>query len=319
MNSSLNDEKKLAEETTDCEYTIWCIFDGKAGHEAQTRGLLAALQKRIPLSSFEIPAPSKWQSFIEYIFKKFPSGDQLPRPDLIIGAGNRTHLALLAASRSFGGKTIVLMQPTLPASLFNLCLIPKHDLRREEKNILLTDGVLNTVQPATNADPNRGLFLIGGPSAHYDWDTDRLVKQVTTVVNDNPEIHWTLTTSRRTPQECTQRLTDLSCSNLEVIPVQKTPKGWVASMLQKCGIVWVSEDSVSMVYEALTAGAFTGLLDVPSNKNKSRVHTSVRHLLEQQRVVYFIEREQLFKSSHNERLAEADRCADYIVTHLLNV
>ena len=89
-------------------------------------------------------------------------------------------------------------------------------------------------------------------------------------------------------------------------------------MLQECGVVWVSEDSVSMVYEALTAGAFTGLLEVPAGKSKSRVNTPVRHLLEQQRVVYFTERKQLFKSSHNNKLAEADRCADHIINYLLN-
>jgi mitochondrial fission protein ELM1 len=299
-------------------YVVWRILDGKAGHEAQTLGLLKALEKKANIASFEIKAPSRWKSFSGFIFKYFGPGKSLPPPDLILGAGNRTHLTLLAASHAYGGKTVVLMQPTLPVSLFNLCLIPKHDARKADKKILLTDGVLNPIQPATDADPQRGLFLIGGPSTHYKWDTTKILEQVITLIQENLEIHWTLTTSRRTPTDCTQSLIDLSYPNLKVIPVEKTPKGWVAEKLQECKIVWVSEDSVSMVYEALTAGALTGLLAVPSVKQTSRVQNSVRLLLEQQHIVHFEERNQLFELGNGIILAEADRCADFIINHLLN-
>ena len=299
-------------------YVVWRILDGKAGHEAQTLGLLKALEKRIRVTGYEINAPARLKSFLGFIFKYFDPGKSLPPPELILGAGNQTHLSLLAASRTYGGKTIVLMQPTLPVSLFDLCLIPKHDSRKADQKILLTEGVLNPIQPATKADPRRGLFLIGGPSTHYGWDTTWITTQVITLIQENPEIHWTLTTSRRTPADCTQALIDLSFTNLEVIPVEKTPKGWVAEKLQECKVVWVSEDSVSMVYESLTAGARTGLLAVPPVKKTSRVQNSVRLLLDQQRIVPFEERNRLLESGSDVPLAEADRCADYIVTHLLN-
>ena len=102
---------------------------------------------------------------------------------------------------------------------------------------MLTDGVLNPMQPATNADPQRGLFLIGGPSAHYRWDTTQIVEQVATLIKEQPDIHWTLTTSRRTPPDCTQQLIDLSCSNLDVVPVEETQRGWVANSRRADGIV----------------------------------------------------------------------------------
>jgi mitochondrial fission protein ELM1 len=299
-------------------YVIWRLLDGKAGHEAQTLGLLKALEKKVRIDPYEIDTPTCRKSFLGFIFKYFEPGKSLPSPDLIIGAGNRTHLALLAARRTYGGKTIVHMQPTLPVSLFDLCLIPKHDLRKAGKKILLTEGVLNPIQPAPNTDPRRGLFLIGGPSTHYKWDTTQITDQVVTLIQETPEIHWTLTTSRRTPADCTQALTNLSCANLEVVPFKQTPSGWIAKKLHECKIVWVSEDSVSMVYESLTAGARTGLLAVPTLKQNSRVKNSVRLLLDQQRIVPFEERNQLFESGNNILLAEADRCADYIITHLLN-
>ena len=299
-------------------YTIWRILDGKAGHEAQTLGLVKALEKRVSLSNHEITAPTKYSSFKNLILKQFTPGKELSPPDLIIGAGSKTHFALLAAQRAYGGKTIVLMQPTLPTKLFNLCLVPRHDSKKAGKKTLLTDGVLNPIQPAVDADPKRGLFLIGGPSTHYNWDTKGILGQVIALVGETPETKWTLTTSRRTPAECTQQLVNLSYPNLEVIPVEQTPRGWVAERLSECKHVWVSEDSVSMVYEALTAGALTGLLDVPSKRQNSRVQTSVRLLLEQQRVIRFEKRNQMHDSETQNPLAEADRCADYILTHLLD-
>lgn len=313
---NLTTEQDLTSEAKN--YVVWRIVDGKAGHEAQTLGLIKALKKKINVSSREIKAPPNWKSFAGFVFRQFNTGKSLPVPDLIIGAGNRTHFAILAANRAYGGKTVVLMQPTLPTSLFDLCLIPKHDSRKPGKNILLTEGVLNPIQPAKDADPKHGLFLIGGPSAHYDWNTANMLDQVTTLVQENPNIQWTLTTSRRTPPDCAQKLISLSHPNLEIIPVEKTPRGWVAEKLQKCKFTWVSEDSVSMVYEALTAGALTGLLTVPAKKQTSRVQNSVRLLLEQQRIVRFEKRNQLFESKNKMVLAEADRCANYIITHLLN-
>ena len=314
MNSPTN--KDITTQSKD--YVVWRILDSKAGHEAQTLGLVKALEKKIKLSICEINAPARWKSALGFILKHFDPGKSLSPPDLIIGAGSRTHFALLAASRTYGGKTIVLMQPTLPVSLFDLCLIPKHDSRKAGKNILLTDGVLNPIQPATDANPQRGLFLIGGPSTHYEWDTVRILDQVTALVQENPNIHWTLTTSRRTPPDCAQNLVNLSHSNLDIIPVEKTPRGWVAQRLQECKFAWVSEDSVSMVYEALTAGASTGLLTVPAIKKTSRVQNSVRLLLEQQRVVRFEERDQLLELGNETILAEADRGADHVIKHLLN-
>lgn len=299
-------------------HVIWRILDGKAGHEAQSLGLVKALDKKTDTTVYEIKTPTRRASLLGFILRRFEPGKSLPPPDLIIGAGNQTHLALLAASRTFGGKTIVLMQPTLPVSFFDLCLIPKHDLKKAGEKILLTDGVLNPIQLAENADPKRGLFLIGGPSAHYAWNTSKILQQIVTLVQERPAVRWTLTTSRRTPMNCTQALKDLSYPNLEIIPVEKTPKGWVAKTLKECKIVWVSEDSISMVYESLTAGAFTGLLVVPATKQTSRVQTSVRLLLEQQRIVSFEKRQDLLEQENKTVLAEADRCAEFIVKHLLN-
>ncbi len=299
------------------EYIVWRMLDGKAGHEAQTLGLIAMLADRVALQVVEIRASKRWKSFVDRSLENFPPGKDLPPPDLIIGAGNRTHLAMIAARRAYGGQAIVLMQPSLPMWMFDLCLIPRHDLKEPSEYMLLTDGVLNALRPATSVSMDKGLILVGGPSKHYRWDTTQMLKQVKRLVKEQKSMEWTLTTSRRTPKDSTKELLALKMKNLQVIPLEKTQPGWVADQLQGCGVVWVSEDSVSMVYESLTVGALTGLLEVPAKKKSSRVRKSVNLLMQQGRVVRFADREQLLQLERNEPLSEARRCADYIVTQML--
>ena len=297
---------------------VWRIIDGKPGHEAQTSGLVQALGDRVELRVFDLSAQTFCASFFGFTFGRFAPGTSLPKPDFIIGAGHRTHLTVLAAKRAFGGQSIVLMKPSLPLSLFDLCIIPEHDRPRLGANVLVTRGVLNPVREAKTASADRGLFLIGGPSKHHGWDTERILNQVDGVLAADEEVSWTLTTSRRTPTECVKGLGALEYPNLNVVPFEETPKGWVAEHLETCGKVWVSEDSVSMVFEALTAGASVGLLRVPRLKQRSRVYTAIDFLVENQQVLWFDESVELPDANHSKRLAEADRCADFMVKEYLN-
>jgi mitochondrial fission protein ELM1 len=295
---------------------IWRFIDGKAGHEAQTLGLVQALARRRTVECVDFEASGRAKAVWSWLAGRFPVGADLPAPDLIIGAGHRTHFSLLAARRAYGGQAVVLMQPSLPASLFDVCLVPQHDAPGSAANVIETVGVLNPMQPAANARADRGLLLIGGPSKHHGWNTEALVDQVQRVVAADRQMQWVLTTSRRTPEDCEAALVALSEPNLQVIPVRETQAGWVAEQLQKCARAWVSEDSVSMVFEALTAGAGVGLLSVPSLGVHSRVHVAAESLLESGHVVHF---EECLKAGDftlppsSNPLSEADRCADEIL------
>lgn len=304
---SIPDEKPLV---------VWRFIDGKAGHEAQTLGLVQALARRCKVEFVDFEVPGRWKAAWSWLTGRFSAGAERPAADLIIGAGHRTHFSLLAARRACGGKVVVLMQPSLPASLFDLCLIPQHDAPCPAANVIETIGVLNPMQPAANARAGRGLLLIGGPSKHHGWNTAGLVGQVQQVLAADREMQWVLTTSRRTPEDCEAALVALDEPNLKVVPVGETQRGWVAERLQECSRAWVSEDSVSMVFEALTAGAAVGLLSVPSLGVHSRVHVAAESLLESGHVVHF---EECLKAGDftllpsSNPLSEADRCADEIL------
>jgi hypothetical protein len=77
--------------------------------------------------------------------------------------------------------------------------------------------------------------------------------------------------------------------------------------------VWVTPDSASMVFEALTAGADVGVFDLPVNPT-SRVGRAIAQLADAQRITRFANwcaHGTLHPNTHP--LAEADRCADWIL------
>jgi mitochondrial fission protein ELM1 len=84
-------------------------------------------------------------------------------------------------------------------------------------------------------------------------------------------VAWQLTTSRRTPATFLAALPQPLPDNLKLMPHDQTGPGWLEHALAGAGQVWVSEDSVSMLYEALTAGAGVGLLRLPELPGRPRV------------------------------------------------
>ena len=257
---------------------VWRLSDGKPGHDNQSLGLVDALQRRTPVHSYDIPVQSGAGRHL--LLGRFPDGALLPDPWLIIGAGHATHLPMLAARRARGGRTAVLMRPELPKSWFDLCVIPEHDQPRPAANILVTQGSLNRMRAVCGKAQDRGLLMVGGPSRHYRWDHRRVVDQITGVIRFSPVRHWVLTTSRRTPPGFAERVRQLIFNRnlrLSIVSWRDTSDQWLGAQLRRCCCTWVTEDSVSMIYEALTAGLPVGLLAVPPRRN-DRVVSGVRQL-----------------------------------------
>lgn len=309
----MNKLKPLFHINKESQLTIWRLVDGKAGHESQSLGLVHALAKRTDCQLIDINVSNGVEAMIGWVSATWALGVGLPLPDLIIGAGHATHLHLLAAQRAYGGKTIVLMQPTLPVWLFDLCLIPEHDQYQGAGKYLQTKGVLNPIKPIGGHAGDQALIMIGGPSKHCDWDTLKLIAQVYELVSHNADIHYTLTTSRRTPKAFVSAVKRIHFSNLRIVPFEETEKGWVAQKLSESAFAWVTEDSVSMVYEALTAQVAVGLLNMPV-KRKNRVSHGMQKLINQGMVTRFD-----FLQLYQQKLkavvgfVEADRCSQWIL------
>jgi len=257
---------------------IWRFTDGKPGHEKQTLGLAHALLRQSPGECIDIAVPARRVSFVQWLSGRFPAGVGLPAPQYLLAAGHATHFALLAARRVYGGRAVVMMQPSLPLALFDLCVISAHDAPPVRENVIRIRGVLNDVRTSSTHLPEQGLILVGGESNHYRWEEGPVIAAIVEIARAHPKIHWQLTTSRRTPASFLLALPQLLPINLSVIHYKTCRVGWLEQALSQASQVWVTEDSVSMLYEALTAGAGVGLLRLPKLRD-TRVSRGVQHLL----------------------------------------
>jgi mitochondrial fission protein ELM1 len=157
--------------------------------------------------------------------------------------------------------------------------------------------------------------VIGGPSRHFRWNDDLILAEIETLLRVRSCRHWILTSSRRTPAALEARLAELS--QVEYVPFAANTSDWLPAQLAEAGEVWVSEDSVSMLYEALTSGAKVGILPVPRRARSNRVSRGIDALVAQGLVC--APGDWQLRSHQQMPLNEAGRCADWIADQWLNV
>ncbi len=289
---------------------IWRLLDGRRGHRTQIEGLTLALGECTEIHTFDLDAGRATDAVRQWLLGEFPAGEPLPAPDLILCAGHATHLPALAARRAHGGRIVVLMKPSLPLRWFDLCLIPEHDRPPRRDNVIVTQGVLHGVVPGDAPDTHRGLILLGGPSRHHDWDAEAIVSQIRQIVSRQPDIRFLIGDSPRTPPETLQSLECLH--GLEILHWTDCQPGDIQQHMRQAGQIWVSEDSVSMLYEALGTGMPVGLLAVPRRRT-SRIVRGVDSLIDAGRITPFETWVRDGELPAGEPLNEAARCAEAIL------
>lgn len=253
--------------------TVGVVSDGKPGHLNQSLGLAEALRRQRPhIDIKELPTLTPMAALGALLRADAPA----QHLDLLIAAGHGTHLTLLAERRRSACPAIVLMRPSLPARFFDLCIQPRHDGGAEGERIWLSDGPLNRMQPGEERGES-GVILLGGPSPHFSWDGEILLRQLAEIC-DGSRL-WELSGSRRTPHEFLDTLRAMTLPGLTVHAADALPASWLGEQLPNAGYCWVTPDSASMVYEALSAGCAVGLFDLPG-ESSSRVAAAVASLAE---------------------------------------
>ncbi len=268
---------------TPSSLTVWRFCDGNRGHEKQSQALLQGLSRHARINQHDIivteTAVERW---LQRLLERPRHCQHLPAPDLIVGAGHRTHLPMLTAQRTHGGKTVVLMKPSLPLHWFDSAIIPEHDRPDERNNVLVSRTVL---APSLNnrPDPQRGLILVGGDNRHFHWSDNELRQHIEQLVKSTPQIQWQLTNSRRTPASFQAP----SINNLRVCDYRSLDPSWLTQELSRAGHVCITIDSASMLAEALNSKAQITLLPLASKKNHNKLQWGAERLQRQGLVSIF--------------------------------
>jgi mitochondrial fission protein ELM1 len=296
---------------------VWRFRDGRPGHENQVRGLSEALQRIRNVEVFDVFVDDDMKGLRSFLPSRLQHVASFPVPDLLIGAGHSTHLPLLACSRRYGGRTVVIMKPSLPVALFDLCLIPEHDtLRFQSGNVVRTEGALNRIRPSDNQLADRGLVLIGGLSKHFRWSDESIAQQVRSIITNTP-LQWTIAASERTPMSFLQHLQQV-LPDVRLMTPGDTSAEWLPDQLARTGTVWVTCDSMSMIYEALTAGAQVGLLELEPTAS-GRISSNIQRLIRSSMVTAssdWLRGRPLSASAKS--FSEADRCSRIVVERCLS-
>lgn len=255
---------------------IWWFKDGKAGHERQVEGLLHALSELCNVKICEINLDKRHFANLHKVLKMH---QPINKPSMLIGAGHRGHLPILFARLLTGAFSVVLMKPSLPRCLFDFRILPKHDGIQSSKRDWIVEGVLNPIKRSRRHESHRGLMLIGGLSRHIVWSNEKMLRQISQIQKRDRDIHWWVTSSRRTPPALIDSLSRQNDSRFTFVPHDETPEGWVADQLARARQTWVSPESISMLFEALTCGTRVGVFEMDW-KPKSKLHRALNALID---------------------------------------
>jgi uncharacterized protein len=235
-----------------------------------------------------------------------------------LGTGTQTHLDILAAKKKYGIPAVCCMAPDIFfRNRFDLCFVPRHDGLPERNNIFFTDGPPVTTGFNPDKSDDKGLIVIGGPNAYSKgWETNKICAYVQSIAEKKQAIEWTVSTSPRTPDDTSDRLKKVAeqNSNVHFFHFRDTPPGWVEGKYAESDITWVSVDSMSMIYEALTAGCKVGLLPLEWKRPDNKFKRSMDELTERGLAVDFTHWQKgQVNWREGLRFNEARRCAEEIV------
>ncbi len=303
---------------------IVAFWDTRAGHVKQTQGIIHALSEitLVDVEDVFLPDYRFWDSFIDwaafvtcFLRKKKSTGTC--GADIIIGTGTHTHIPMLLRRQKENSRVVTCMTPGWPLTRhMDLCFIPEHDSPRKADNVFVTTGPPNTALDRQIHDPGQGLIVIGGVDKKtHVWDNEKIISQIRYILKSQTDVFWTVSTSPRTPLKLIPTLEglDKEMPCMEFMPFEKTPRGWIEEQYAKAQFTWVSADSVSMVYEALSAGCRVGILSVKWKNKQNKIARGIELLEKSNKITSF----ETFKNNgclpNHSGLNEAKRCATEIV------
>jgi mitochondrial fission protein ELM1 len=272
---------------------IWGLHDYRPGNNSQVDGIASYLIHPVAIKTINYTLFSRmYNEFLPLNFLGIHHHDLSPPwPDIVISAGRRQARIAAAIKRKSGGKTFLchMMRPELGYEHFDMVVLPIHDRAPEHPAIFRTLGAphritkqrlseaLNQFSPyfALLPYPKTAVFL-GGDSRHYRFTDDmihQMIKDLCTL-QDREGGSLIILTSRRTPEALIsvwQKALKGRAHSFYIWGQQGKANPFVGA-LACCERMIVTQDSISMITEALGSGRPVAYYPVPLHRFRPANH-----------------------------------------------
>jgi len=224
--------------------------------------------------------------------------------DIIISAGKDTSLLNAMLALKYGSKNIFIGNPKkLDNKLFS-AILTVLDLGLNNQIVLevaptkQSSSNLPAFCRAYNLDPQRTywVLLIGGNGSGYTYD-EQDFRRLANFVNSFDDVDWLVTTSRRTPEAC-EAMLESTMNTRCFVPYHSKPDKVIPDFLQLGSVIFVTEDSASMISESIASGQPVFSMS-PKHSNTDKNHLNILSKFEKSKRIRRISIEEAIDSGIN--------------------
>lgn len=264
---------------------VWIISEGSPGHVSQSLGLVSSLAEKVPLTIYQLECRPKINGFIRQLIRLIWMGKngrplpnwllhgplgleripaEIPAPDLILSSGGRSVFAARTLAVRWKAPFVFLGErKPYPPSWFHTVFTPScletaiNDIRMDVIPTKITPAIVNQAAADWSNKPSGRLWtmLIGGSSRSHDFqniDWENLAEGMNALA-EREGIRWLVTTSRRTGKVVEEKIRGLLKPEIIADAVWwcHHPEKKFNAYLGAAEVIWVTQDSISMVTEAV--------------------------------------------------------------------
>ncbi len=256
------------------------LSDGKPGHLNQSVAFAKLLD--LPFEIRRVSFCNRFCKAASYLLdglgltvaSVFRIEGDIPECSVVVSAGSSTYYPNRVLARSQGARSVAIMLPRNYRYAFDLILAQEHDQPPERSNLLSLPVNLSYPEPqglvSRDGDKPFISFIIGGSSRHFEMEVSHIEKLMKQIFKLFPGAEFLATTSRRTPPEV-EALVANGPFRYKVIASRENVNP-IADFLAISDYVFVTEDSTSMISEAVSFGkAKIEVLPLVKKARKSKI------------------------------------------------
>jgi uncharacterized protein len=262
---------------------VLLISDGRPGHFRLAEGIVAAAERRRPVELQRIECRrGRWPGLVlagisnsalaDTALLRSVYGLAPPAPgayDLVVSAGAETLAANVACARLSGAKNVFYgsLRAFRPAS-FSLVLTSyiRNASRPRHRMMLKPSAIPRTARPPMQRGPDNapqtGVLLLGGDAGTTRFEADdwRRLLAFVSETHASSGMRWLISNSRRTPAVASALIAQQIAGQatggpiLRFIDVRNPDTATLAAAFAEADVVVCTDDSSSMISEAIAAG-----------------------------------------------------------------